>query len=290
MKIAILGARGFLGKNLVRHLVAQGNEVTGFVLELPNVNTDGITYETVNQLLNSKQDELKAFDVTINLAARRSTNNTPYSVEDVREFTLNIPKEFILRTASPRTLVINASTYIQNFQGVVGQTVDSYGAAKQALSEFLNSQSRIDSFRTLDLFLFTIYGPGDRENHLVPSLLKAAEFGAAIDLSPGHQFMNLLYVEDAISNISLALDFQSDKYYEKHYMWAPEYFSVRELVSVIEEITKRKIDSNWGGRNYAGHEMMEPWLMPMSQLPNFKVKVPLIDGISRMWNRMQTSS
>lgn len=247
MKIAILGALGFLGKNLSQHLATQGHDVTGFVLDLPKVEVGGIKYVPVSQLLNSTYDGQDTFDVTINLAARRSTRGTPFSNEEVREFTLNIPQEFIRKTASPQTLVINASTYIQNFQGVVGQTVDSYGAAKQELSEFLSEKSGVGTFRTLDLFLFTIYGPGDRRSHLVPSLFEVAKSGAAIDLSPGHQFMNLIYIEDIVLNISKALIFNNDRYYEKHYLWELEYFSVRELVSIIEETIKRKINCNWGG-------------------------------------------
>ena len=286
MKVAILGANGFLGKGLARKLVTQGHEVTGFVLEVPRKNTSGLSFVTIKELLSSKHNGIEGFDVAINLAARRSTTNTPYSEKDVREFTFNIPKQFILKTATPGTLVINASTYIQNFQGVVGKTVDTYGAAKQELSEFLNDVSSVNTFKTLDLFLFTIYGPGDRTNHLLPTLLGAAQNGTSVDLSLGHQIINLLYLDDAVSNITHVLDFKSERYYEKHYLWDSEYFTVRELVTVIEEVTRKKIRANWGGRNYVGHEMMEPWLIPMSQLPGFKVKVPLKNGIYRLWHQL----
>ena len=290
MKVAILGANGFLGKSLAHKLVTQGHEVTGFVLEVPKENISGINFVKVNQLFDSKHNRTERFDVAINLAARRSTTSTPYSEEEVREFTLDIPKQFILKTATPGTLVINASTYIQNFQGVVGKTVDTYGAAKQELSQFLNDVSGINTFQTLDLYLFTIYGPGDRKSHLLPTLLGAAQNGTPVDLSPGNQIINLLYIDDAVSNISHALGFRSEKSYEKHYLWDSEYLSVRKLVAVIEEITSEKILANWGGRNYVGHEMMEPWFIPMKQLPGFEVKVSLRNGIHQMWNQLQFPS
>lgn len=50
MRIAILGALGFLGKNLAKHLSTQGHEVTGFVLDLPKDKAGVITYAPVSQL------------------------------------------------------------------------------------------------------------------------------------------------------------------------------------------------------------------------------------------------
>ena len=283
MKIAILGALGFLGKNLAQSLIEQGHDVTGFVLKLPKTTGTKIKYESVSGLLDPKYRTQDEFDVCINLAARRSTRSIPLSSEEVRKFTFSIPQEFITRTASPQTLVLNASTYIQNFQGVVGQTVDSYGAAKQELSEFLRTRSENEFFRTLDLFLFTIYGPGDQPSHLVPSLLYAAKTGLPMELSAGYQLMNLTYIEDVVANFSRALIFSSDKHYEKRFLWGQEYLTVRNLVSIIEETIGREIKCKWGVREYAGHEMMDAWSVPMDQFPGFSIEIPLIEGIKKIW-------
>ena len=201
MRIAILGARGFLGQNLGRLLVAQGHEVVGFVLN-PELEKD-MEFEclSVTELLSSPITSKSSYDVTINLAARRSTRNQQFTEDEVNEFTYEIPKEFIMRTAGSQTIVLNASTYIQNFAGETSRTVDSYGAAKEKLSQFLEIQSLVSGFRTRDLFFFTLYGIGDRPGHLVPLLLDAARTGNKIALSPGGQLMNLLYVNDAAQNI-----------------------------------------------------------------------------------------
>ena len=182
------------------------------------------------------------------------------------------------------------STYIQNYAGESGRTVDSYGAAKEKLSEFLESHSKVKEFKVRDLYFFTLYGIGDRPNHLVPLLLNAARSGDKIELSPGHQLMNLLYVEDAVQNILNCISLESEPRYSKNYVWAESYFTVKQLVSIIESTIGKKINCDWGSREYAGHEMMSPWPIPMQQLTNFAAPTALADGISKIWESIQSVS
>jgi nucleoside-diphosphate-sugar epimerase len=283
MKFAILGAHGFVGRNLAQNLISRGHEVTGYVLN-PGLGASlGFRCKSVYELLNSRIGTEPAYDVTINLAARRATRVQPFTENEVDNFTYGIPKEFILRTAGPETLVLNSSTYIQNFGGAIGRTVDSYGASKEKLSRFLEEESSCDKFRSKDLFFFTLYGVGDRPNHLVPLLLNAAITRKQISLSPGNQLMNLLYVDDAIQNILKSIDQVGFAGYQKNYLWSGEYFSVRELVERIESSIGREIDCAWGEREYVGHEMMEPWAIPMEQLPGFTAPTLLEDGINKIW-------
>ena len=175
------------------------------------------------------------------------------------------------------------STYIQNYAGDLGQTVDSYGAAKQKLSNFLETYSPTKDFTTRDLFFFTLYGLGDRPNHLVPLLLEAAKTGKEVALSPGHQLMNLLYVEDAVENILNCISLVDNAPYLKSYVWDENYFSVRDLVGTIESVLSKKINCSWGARDYAGHEMMNPWPIPMQQLSGFVKNTTLNEGILKLW-------
>lgn len=283
MKIAVLGARGFLGRSLCTSLIAEGHDITGYVLDPEQEK--GLAYEckSVIELLSLSSSGKSNYDITINLAARRSTKSQHFTDSEVNNFTFDIPKEFILRTSRPETIVVNASTYIQNFRGVTGQTVDSYGAAKQKLSRFLETESSSGRFITKDLFFFTIYGIGDRPRHLVPLLLNAAKFGQEVVLSPGYQLINLLYVGDAVQNILMSISQEPLGNYQKNYVWSNEYFSVRELVSRIELITDRQIKTLWGSIDYAGHEMMQHWPIPMAQLLNFSAPTQLEKGIMEIW-------
>ncbi len=288
MKIAILGVHGFIGRNLSELLLNNGHEITGYVLDHELERGSQFECKSVTKLLRSKFTEKFKYDVTINLAARRSTRSQPLTESQVNEFTYEIPKEFILRTTSPQTLVLNACTYIQNYKGFTGQSVDSYGAAKERISTFLKKESLVGRFTTKDLFFFTLYGPGDQPNHLVPLLLNAARTGAPISLSPGHQLMNLMYVDDAARNILKSISYRNNGSYVKYYLWSDDYLTVRQLVLRIQSATGQKINCRWGDRDYVGHEMMEPWPIPMQQLPEFEASISLEEGITRTWKAIET--
>lgn len=284
MRIAILGALGFLGRELSQSLARQGHEVTGFVLHQPPVQPEGFLCRPLSSIKGREISREDDFDVVVNLAARRSTKSNPLSDATVRQFTFEIPRDFILRVSGAGTLVLNASTYIQNFEGVDGRTVDTYGAAKQDLTRFLMTESEIQGFKTLDLYLFTVYGHGDRPNHLVPSLISAAKKAERISLSPGHQLMNLMHVDDVVRNFSNALLTKDPFSYRRHFVWKEEYFTVRSLVNTIELIAHVNIDCLWGERPYAGHEMFEPWNIPMSQIPSFESRISLEQGLKKLWS------
>jgi nucleoside-diphosphate-sugar epimerase len=283
MRIAILGAHGFVGKRLFGQLRSLGHEVFGYVLN-PISDCQGDCHcHSVFKLIDSPVERSAKYDVVVNLAARRTTRFHKFTDEQVEEFTFKIPREFFLRASGPETLIINSSTYIQNFRGVTGNSVDMYGASKQKLSQFLEGQLQTNSNRTLDLFFFTLYGVGDRPSHLVPLLLDAARSGERLSLSPGHQLINLLYIEDAISNIVRAIQVNTGFGYEKYYMWENEYFSIRELVGRIQLEIGREILCDWGKSGYFGHEMMEVWPVPMEQFPQFEANTSLDEGIRKLW-------
>ena len=284
MRIAILGALGFLGRELSKSLALQGPQVIGFVLHPPVIKPEGFSCRLISSLKRRGTSPEDDFDVVINLAARRSTKSNPLSEAKVREFTFDIPREFILKSSGAGTLILNASTYIQNFEGIDGRTFDSYGADKQDLTDFLRRQSEALGTRTLDLFLFTIYGPGDRANHLVPSLISAAKKGEGISLSQGDQLMNLIHVDDAVRNFTNAMSTQDQFSYRRHFVWQEDYLTVRSLVRSIESIAKVSIDCLWGERPYAGHEMVAPWSIPMTQIPQFESRVSLDQGLQRLWS------
>jgi nucleoside-diphosphate-sugar epimerase len=223
-----------------------------------------------------------AFDVIINVAMKRSTKINPISDYELNESNFHTPLEVIRRKSSKNTLVINTSTYIQNYEGKVGNTVEKYGASKELLSKSLRSDSELGQYKVIDLFLFTLYGPGDRESHLVPLLLSSIHQSARLELSEGNQLIHLMYIDDVVDNIVNALSI-SVHGYSPYCLWNNDYLTVKQLVSTIEDVFKVNIEVKWGAKDYAGHEMFTPWERPFDQIPNMLTRTPLVEGLRRTY-------
>jgi nucleoside-diphosphate-sugar epimerase len=237
-------------------------------------------YVLVDQIINMRHRDLPKFDVIINVAMKRSSRAVPISDEIVQQLNFVIPLEIIRKTALDSTLLINTSTYIQNFQGVKGKTVESYGASKQLLTEAIEQDALKGLYGVVDLFLFTLYGPNDRPAHLVPLILSALKSDSALALTSGDQLLNLLYLEDAVDSIMKAANGLYSGYNPYH-LWKPEYLTVKELVVAMEELVGKKLQAKWGSISYSGHEMFEPWAIPFQQFPAMISSTTLPEGLSK---------
>lgn len=275
MKILVLGGSGFLGKRLLSKLIVSGGDIFAGVRSKPDDLVEGCTYLLISELLDNKKYK---FDTIINVAMKRSTRHAPVTDEVLRELNFETPLKIISQLSTVDTLVINTSTYIQNYRGVKGNTVENYGYFKERLSEALAIQAGKSKFRVIDLYLFTLFGPGDRETHLVPSLLSALKSGNQISLSEGNQLINLLYLDDAVNSILNAMEWKIQSY-SAFYLWDPNYLTVRNLVSIIEDAFMLKMDVVWGGVPYSGHEMFEPWDIPLTKFPDLTLEHSLTEGI-----------
>jgi nucleoside-diphosphate-sugar epimerase len=281
--IAVLGSSGFLGRALCQTLESSDYEIFGFRSSNAVTNRISQNEYLILDFLKSPEFLTMKFDAIINLASRRSTRHVKYSDEEVHFFTYQVPSRFIERFCHNDTIIINSSSYIQNYHGIPGKSVDSYSDAKNRLSEFLESFSKLHGITVFDLYFFTIYGNGDKSQHLIPTVLRAARNGEHLSLSPGNQLINLIYIQDAIENILQIFQLQRQGVYSKYAVWEPHYLSLRNVISEVEKSIGLSLDCGWGELGYAGHEMMTPWHVPMPILPGFRALTPLSIGINTMW-------
>ena len=77
----------------------------------------------------------------------------------------------------------------------------TYGASKLAGTRLLGEHASRSGLRALTARLFTVYGPGEHPERLLPSLLRTARSGQALDLTAGSQQRDFTYVEDVAEGL-----------------------------------------------------------------------------------------
>jgi nucleoside-diphosphate-sugar epimerase len=280
MKVLVIGGNGFLGRKLLECLGGMEVEVYSAVRRFSEIPVENCRYILVDEIISLQIQDLPKFDVIINVAMKRSSRVLHISDEILSHLNFSIPLEIIRRTSSESTLVINTSTYIQNFGGVKGKTVETYGASKQLLTEALEVDALKGLYQATDLYLFTLYGPSDRTTHLIPLIFKALKNKTSLPLTEGLQLMNLLYLDDAANSIIAAMaNYQPG--YSPYYLWEQKYLTVQDLVLTMEEIVGDTLEAQWGSLGYSGHEMFEPWPIPFPQFPGLSATTTLVDGLMK---------
>ncbi len=76
-----------------------------------------------------------------------------------------------------------------------------YGQTKLEGTRFLADSCTRLGIRGVTARLFTVYGPGEHEGRLLPTLRQAAATGARVPLTAGHQERDFTYVEDVAEGL-----------------------------------------------------------------------------------------
>ena len=214
----VTGGAGFIGSNLVRELLAQGDDVR--VLDNfstgNRANLEGLDVEIVEGELRSYErvhNAVRKTDVVYHLGALGSV---PRSVQDPLtssavnvEGTLNVL--LAARDESVRRVVFSSSTSVYGSTRDLPTTeeaapdpISPYGVAKLAAERYCVSFSRVyESFESVVLRYFNVFGPRQspfsQYAAAIPLFVKAIAAGEPITIyGDGEQSRDFTYVGNVV--------------------------------------------------------------------------------------------
>lgn len=193
MRVGIVGTSGFIGTNLKMYLEYRGMDVIEFRGRVTAL-------EDVDSFFEYKMDAV------INLSAHgNDSSHNQTSVDGLGStFDTNVIGTSYLYT---RFIDSNIKTFIQAGSSSEYGTYDlplsvdtplkgttPYAVTKGAMSQLLSTMPTFPGKYVKVLRLFSVYGPHEKENRLIPTAFNAAEQGKIMNVSEGvHDF---IYVED----------------------------------------------------------------------------------------------
>jgi nucleoside-diphosphate-sugar epimerase len=166
------------------------------------------------------------------------------------------------------------------------RTLSLYGAAKAAsvlYGSALASRLRIP-FVTLRLF--GIYGVGEGPNRLIPYIIEHLERDEPVDLTPGEQVRDLLYVDDVVEAfLTAGRRYSSLKAFPAYNVCSGVAVRIRDVGEAVARAADKSFGLlQWGQRTYRPDEPM--WLVGNNrrfvEATGWQPKVTLSNGIKRM--------
>lgn len=215
MRALVLGASGFLGRWIARVLAEEGAELFVAARDPLALSAVQRTYDFAGEAHPLDLDDVAGLlaharpDVIFN-AVGYGVARAEREEAEARRVNADFV-ERLARAVTPEQVLIHAGSALE--YGVIGGDLNEastpapttlYGRTKLEGTERLRAIAADRGLRALTARLFTIYGPGEHEGRLLPTLLAAAESDQPLDFTAGEQRRDFTYVEEA-ARASIAL-------------------------------------------------------------------------------------
>jgi nucleoside-diphosphate-sugar epimerase len=106
-----------------------------------------------------------------------------------------------------------------------------------------------------------------------------------LDLSPGDQILDFIHVEDVVSfYIHLIENFSKIPNQSNFNLGTGKGHSLKQIASLLEIISNKKTNINWGGKDYRKSDIMYAVanLEHINKIFDWKPKISLEEGLSKM--------
>jgi len=267
MKVAVTGASGFVGRNVLTALLRENVEIFAITRDagkLANLDKSINVIELDIYDCNSNIfGEIGSPDVLIHLAWDGLPN-----YKSLHHFETELPRQYkFLKSVIDgglASLFVTGTCFEYGMQsGALSADMETrpnnpYGYAKDALRKQLEYLKAAKPFNLTWARLFYMYGENQPSTSLYPKLLEAVKHGDKVfNMSGGEQLRDYLPVEDVarqIVNLALA----------QHDVGAINICSGKPI-SVREQVEKWLVENNWkielnlGFYPYPDYEPMEFW-------------------------------
>ena len=267
-RVLVTGATGFVGRHLVRRLLADGAAISAIVRDqeghrLPS-EVDVITLPCNTDELAKAVATVRP-TVCIHLAtcflARHEPDDIPKLVDANVVFGTRLAEALLgLKPEVPP--FINVGTIWQHVGGEPYAPANLYAATKQAFADILRFYAT-QGLPVVTLTLTDTYGPDDPRPKVVASLVEAFRTGRELPMATGADLVDLVHVEDVVSAFTAVVSDLSRPVNEqtlcvsadgtsRWLVTSGQPITVREVVDIADRAAGRPLPVRWGARSGRG--------------------------------------
>jgi nucleoside-diphosphate-sugar epimerase len=264
MNIIVTGSTGFVGKHLVPLLLEKGFnilEVTRNIeksLSLYGDKTRKIEFDDLDINLNKKIIDFRP-DVFLHLASYISPSDDYNSIDTLIGSNITYLSKILLNLKdSGLKAFVNTGTFAEfkNGDGVLSPAY-YYAATKIASKYIVDYFSNKDNYKQVYVVPYTIYGGIDTNKKLIDFLFDALNAHEKVKLTPGNQVLDFVHVEDvAECYLKVIQNINTIKNGSTIEIGTGVGTSIKDLASLIENISGKKLNVEWGGKEYRPNDVM----------------------------------
>ncbi|MGW1344787.1 NAD-dependent epimerase/dehydratase family protein [Kribbella sp. NPDC002412] len=295
-RVLVTGAAGFIGRAVVAGLRQRGVPVTAVDREPPDPSWDEGVHVVTGDLADQEVC-IAAFETrpsaVVHLAALTSVLRSVDA--PMQTFAQNVTITQVLlelsRGSGVDRFILASTNAVVGDVGTATITANlplrpltPYGATKAACEMLLSAYSGSYGLATAALRFTNVYGPGmSHKDSFVPRMMKAALRGEGVRIyGDGKQRRDLVYIDDVVAGIMLALD---KAYDGRAILGSGRSVSVLEMVEAVRVVTGRPVPAE---HIEAPAGEMPAVVVDITNDLGYEPAVSLEDGLARTWQYFQS--
>lgn len=290
-KILISGATGFVGKNLVPKLFNEGYEILEITRDISK--SISLFKGKTTKLFsgdNDFKDKIISFqpEIVIHLASYLTSSDNWIDVEKLVNTNILFLSKILDAVSNVNLkLFVNTGTFAEFYKGDEELLpAYFYAATKTASRAIVDYYANAYNFKQSTIVPYTIYGENDSQKKIIDIIYGSTLNENPIDLSPGEQVLDFIHVEDVTDfYVSVVNNLIKLPYKTNFKLGTGVGHNLKQVASCIEEITCKKTNINWGGKDYRNSDVMYAVanLENINSVIEWKPKIFLQEGIERLF-------
>ncbi len=268
-RVLVTGATGYIGSNLVQHLIELGVDV--HIVIRPNSDLtllhDRLNSITVHEHDGTSTGLIKvlknAQPMTVyHLASLFLAQHENEDIEALVKSNLLFPTQLLEAIiATGVEYFVNTGTSWQHYNNDEYNPVNLYAATKKAFEDILEYYVQAQNLKACTLQLFDTYGQNDPRQKLITLLWRTAKTNQPLLMSPGEQLIDLVHVDDVVRAFTLAAESLKNQSHAhtKYGVSSGNPIRLIDLIRIFEKSTNTSLPIIFGGRPYRPREVMDPW-------------------------------
>ena len=289
--VLITGISGYIGSNLARFFLNQGWQVSGIIRTTSNLHLlNDVKDKITLTIYDGKVEPLTKFmhdfqpSLVIHLATLFIVEHQPRDISNLINSNILFPTHLLeAMTKNNVTKLINTSTSWQHYNNEIYNPAYLYAATKEAFEKIAAFYIEAHNLNCITLELFDTYGPSDPRKKLINLFKQYAKSQKTLQMSPGEQEIDLVYINDIIDAYNTAYQLlNSNKIKnEKFSIASGNPKKLKDIALTYEKIFNTKLNIVWGGKPYRTREIMKCWNKGKT-LPNWSPKYSLKQGLQQI--------
>ncbi len=256
MKILVTGAAGFIGSHVAERFAGDGHEVIGLDYltdyydvrlkeqNVKDIQQAGVEFHKLDLVTDELTDVCTDVDFCIHLAAQPGISRHVSSELYIRNNVI-ATERLVQQMEQVDSLqgfinIGTSSIYGRNAtvaEDVAPEPISTYGVTKLAAEQLVMARHRENGFPACSLRLFSVYGPRERPEKLLPRLITALLTDQSFPLYNGSEnhIRSFTYIDDIVDGIVKSVDRISECEGEIINIGTSLAYTTQQVIDTVED-------------------------------------------------------